>query len=120
MYSSSCYFPVNGSTGLISSDSIGNYQTCSWVITAPPHHNIKLTFVVFQLSIISRDETEIKVYDGGGKNDILVGTFTGTRPPFIVHTSGRFMLVMLRRKHTFSMCNFKGVYSSSTKKGEYS
>ena len=52
------------------------------------------------------------------KNDTLLGIFSGSRRPFIVQTSGQFMMVTFKRYHEEAFFNFKGVYSSSSIKGE--
>lgn len=118
VHSAPCFTALNGSNGLISSDSSGNYQYCTWIITVPLHHNIRLNFTTFQLSDSKQfGQNLIKAFDGREEDNALLGIFTGTRPPFTVQTSGRFMLVKLTRRRSRSLCNFRGVYTSTTTKG---
>jgi len=59
----------------------------------------------------------IQVYDGKKKNDTVLGIFSGTRrQPFIVQTSGRFMMLTLDIDLS-TPCYFKGAYYASSKKG---
>ena len=109
-----CSFAVNGSSGVITFHSSGSYRSCSWVITAPLYHNIRLNFTTFQLI----GESHIEVYDGRSTNDTLLGYFIETRRPFVVQTSDRYMLIKLLETAFCSVCVFRGVYSSSTKQGE--
>ena len=93
---------------------------CTWIIRAPSNHTIKLNFTIFNLRGygVKTYRSEIEVYDGKSKNDTLVGIFSGSRRPFIVQTSGQFMMVTFKRYHEEAFFNFKGVYSSSSIKGE--
>ena len=93
---------------------------CTWIITAPSNHTVKLNFTIFNLLDLYPQiyRNEIKVFDGKTKNDMLLGTFSGSRRPFIVQTSGQFMMVTFKRYHEEAFFNFKGVYSSSSIKGE--
>ena len=93
---------------------------CTWIITAPSNHTVKLNFTIFNLRGYGAKtyRGEIEVYDGKSKNDTLLGIFSGSRRPFIVQTSGQFMMVTFKRYHEEAFFNFKGVYSSSSIKGE--
>ena len=92
---------------------------CTWIITAPSNHTVKLTFTTFNLfDYLTIFRSEIKVFDGKSKNDTLLGIFSGSRRPFIVQTSGQFMMVTFKRYHEVAFFNFEGVYSSSSVKGE--
>ena len=112
--SEGCSFAVNGSSGFISSSGNKNYWRCTWIITAPSNHTVKLIFTTFHLSN-SWDRAEIQVYDGKRKNDTVLGVFTGKRQPFLIQTSGRFMMLSLKKKFSFSTCIFEGTYY--TRKG---
>ena len=112
--SEACFFAVNGSSGFISSSGTENYKRCTWIITAPSNHTVKLIFTTFHLSN-SWDRAEIQVYDGKRKNDTVLGVFTGKRQPFLIQTSGRFMMLSLKKKFSFSTCIFEGTYY--TRKG---
>ena len=115
--SEGCSFSVNGSSGFISSSGTKNYKHCTWIITAPSNHTVKLIFTTFRLSGYSWDPPEIQVYDGKRKNDPVLGVFTGTRQPFLIQTSGRFMMLTLRRAYCwFTTCIFEGAYY--TRKGK--
>ena len=113
-----CLFSVNGSSGFISSSGTKNYKHCSWIITAPSNHSVKLKFKIFSLS---NDpwfgQARIEVHDGKRKNDTILGIFSGARRPFIIQTSGRFMMVALQKDSLSTPCNFKGTYYTSPKKG---
>ena len=129
-----CFKDVGSSSGVISSSITKNYSMydCTWIIRAPSNHTVKLNFTVFNLrsfgvilifqrSMIYRSDnyrSEIKVYDGKRKNETLLGIFSGSRRPFIVQTSGQFMMVTFKRYGVEAFFNFKGVYSSSSIKGE--
>ena len=110
--SEACFFAVNGSSGFISSSSTENYKRCTWIITAPSNHTVKLIFTTFRLSgYFSWYQPQIQVYDGKRKNDTVLGVFTGTRQPFLIQTSGRFMMLTLRRAYCWSIsCIFEGAY----------
>ena len=113
-----CLFSVNGSSGFISSSGTKNYNECTWIITAPSNHTVKLKFMIFSLSNDPREnQTRIQVHDGKRKNDTILGIFSGARRPFIIQTSGRFMMVALQKDFLSTPCNFKGTYYTSQKKG---
>ena len=113
-----CLFSVNGSSGFISSSGTKNYKHCSWIITAPSNHSVKLKFKIFSLSNDPQfGQARIEVHDGKRKNDTILGIFSGARRPFIIQTSGRFMMVALQKDYLSTPCNFKGTYYTSQKKG---
>ena len=113
-----CLFSINGSSGFISSSGTKNYNECTWIITAPSNHTVKLKFMIFSLSNDPRwNQTSIQVHDGKRKNDTILGIFSGARRPFIIQTSGRFMMVALQKDFLSTPCNFKGTYYTSQKKG---
>ena len=93
---------------------------CTWIIRAPSNHTMKLNFTTFNLRGYEAKtyRSEIEVYDGKSKNDTLLGIFSGSRRPFIIQTSGQFMMLTFKRYHELAFFNFKGVYSSSSIKGE--
>ena len=116
-----CSFSVNGSSGFISSSGTKVYRYCTWIITVPSNHAVKLKFTIFRLSGDRRllsglwvGQAKIQVHDGKRKNDTVLGVFTGARQPFIVQASGRFMMFTLQ-KHYYAPCNFKGTFISSRK-----
>ena len=116
-----CFYDVGSSDGVISSSITKNYSmyNCTWIITAPSNHTVKLTFTIFNLEHFSSTfRSEIEVFDGKSKNDTLLGIFSGSRRPFIVQTSGQFMMLTFKRNHELAFFNFKGVYSSTSIKGE--
>ena len=113
--SEACFFAVNGSSGFISSSGANNYKRCTWIITAPSNHTVKLIFTTFRLSGYFWNPIEIKVYDGKRKNDTVLGVFNGTRQPFLIKTSGRFMMLTLKRKYPWSPCIFNGAYYTKIK-----
>ena len=110
-----CLFSVNGSSGFISSSGAKNYYRCTWIITVPSNHTVKLKFTIFRLP---NDpwvgQAEIRIHDGKG-SDTVLGVFTGARQPFIIQTSGRFMMLTLQKKYSFTPCNFKGTFIGSRK-----
>ena len=113
-----CLFTVNGSTGFISSSGAKNYKHCNWIITAPSNHTVKLKFMIFRLSNDSwLGQARIQVHDGKRKNDTILGIFSGARRPFIIQTSGRFMMVALQKDYLSTPCNFNGAYYTNPKKG---
>ena len=121
MHADPCFYDVGSSNGVISSSATKNYSmyNCTWIITAPSNHTVKLTFTIFNLfDYLTIYRSEIKVFDGKSKNDTLLGIFSGSRRPFIVQTSGQFMMVNFKRYHERTFFNFKGVYSSSSIRGE--
>ncbi len=118
-----CDFDVQASGEFISCDSSKYCKTSTWVITAPPRYNIRLKFAIFQLSDSSKyGQYWIHIYDGRNTNNTMLGTFTGTRRPFVIQSSGRFMLVKLTKQYKLypgsCLCNFKGVYTFGTSKGK--
>ena len=114
--SEGCSFSVNGSSGFISSSGTKNYKHCTWIISAPSNHTVKLIFKTFRLSSYYRHRAEIQVYDGKRKNDTVLGVFTGKRQPFLIQTSGRFMMLSVKKKYLWPTCIFEGTYY--TRKGK--
>ena len=114
--SEACFFAVNGSSGFISSSSTENYERCTWIITAPSNHTVKLIFTTFHLSSLYWYRAAIQVYDGKKTNDPVLGVFTGKRQPFLIQTSGRFMMLSVKKKSLWSTCIFEGAYY--TRKGK--
>ena len=111
-----CLFSVNGSSGFISSSGVKYYDhTCTWIITVPSNHTVKLKFTIFRLP---NDpwwgQAKIQVHDGKGKSDTVLGIFSGARQPFIIQASGRFMMFTLQKDYN-APCNFKGTFISSRK-----
>ena len=115
-----CSFSVNGSSGFISSGGAkyyyaNYYYRCTWIITVPSNHTVKLKFTVFRLS---NDpiwgQAEIQVHDGK-RSDTVLGVFTGARQPFIIQTSGRTMTLTVQKEYSLTPCNFKGTFISSRK-----
>ena len=117
-----CFNYVGSSNGVISSSITKNYSMydCTWIIRAPSNHTIKLNFTIFNLRGygVKTYRSEIEVYDGKSKNDTLLGIFSGSRRPFIVQTSGQFMMLTFKRYHELGFFSFEGVYSSTSIKGE--
>ena len=117
-----CFNYVGSSNGVISSSITKNYSMydCTWIIRAPSNHTMKLNFTIFNLRGYGAKtyRSEIEVYDGKSKNDTLLGIFSGSRRPFIVQTSGQFMVLTFTRYHEFAYFIFEGVYSSTSIKGE--
>ena len=117
-----CLFSVNGSSGFISSSGAKDYRHCTWIITVPSNHTVKLKFTIFRLSNdpllpidLSLGIAKIQVHDGKRKNDTVLGVFTGARQPFIIQTSGRFMMFTLQKDSRWTPCNFKGTFMGSRK-----
>ena len=113
-----CSFSVDGSSGFISSSGVKYYDyTCKWIITVSSNHTVKLKFTIFRLLYHPwYGQAKIQVHDGKGESDTVRGIFSGTRQPFIIQTSGRFMMFTLEKGY-FVPCNFKGTFISS-RKGE--
>ena len=122
-----CLFSVNDSSGFISSSGAkyyyaNYYYRCTWIITVPSNHTVKLKFTIFRLSNdpllpidLSLGIAKIQVHDGKRKNDTVLGVFTGARQPFIIQTSGRFMMFTLQKDSRWTPCNFKGTFMGSRK-----
>ena len=111
-----CLFSVNGPNGSISCRGANYYGHCTWIITVPSNHTVKLKFTIFRLpNNPIWGQSKIQIRDGKKKSDIVLGTFTGARKPFIIQTSGRFMVLTLQKQYFFSPCTFKGTYISSRK-----
>ena len=118
-----CLFSVNGSSGFISSSGVKDYDgTCTWIITVPSNHTVKLKFTIFRLSDDQRlprgrwvGQAKIQVHDGKGRSDTVLGIFSGARQPFTIQTSGRFMMFTLQKEYPFTPCNFKGTFIGSRK-----
>ena len=108
--SEACFFAVNGSSGFISSSGTKNYKRCTWIITAPSNHTVKLIFTTC-LSDYTWGKDEIQVYDGKTTNDTVLGVSARTRQPFVIQTSGRFMMVSLKKKILYwATCILEGRY----------
>ena len=110
-----CSFSVNGSSGFISSSGTKDYRHCTWFITVPSNHTVKLKFTIFRLPIHFWSQAKIQVHDGKGESDTVLGIFSGARQPFIIQTSGRFMMLTLQKEYSFTPCNFKGTFIGSRK-----
>ena len=109
-------FSVSGSRGFISSSRAKYYYRCTWIITVPPNHTVKLKFTKFYLPNHPwYDQPKIQVHDGKRKSDTVLGIFSGARQPFIIQTSGRFMMFTLQKSFPFTPCNFKGTFIGSRK-----
>ena len=108
-----CLFSVDGSRGFINSSGVKDYDyRCTWIITVPSNHTVKLKFTIFRLSndpLIG--QAKIQVHDG----NTVLGVFTGARQPFIIQTSGRFMMLTLQKTSWATPCNFKGTFIASRK-----
>ena len=112
-----CAFNITGLSGAISSISSGNHKECSWLINTASDHNIRLRFTTFQFSYLPSEGVQafMYVYNGKTTKDTLTGVFTGTRKPFTVHSSGRFMLLKLSLDgYLYATRNFKATYTSTT------
>ena len=111
-----CSFSVNGSSGFISSSGVKYHdRTCTWIITVPSNHTVKLKFTLFYLPNHPwYGPAKIQVHDGKGKSDTVLGIFSGARQPFIIQASGRFMMFTLQKDY-YTPCNFKGAFISSRK-----
>ena len=115
-----CLFSVNGSSGFISSSGAKYYYAmysyhCTWIITVPSNHTVKLKFTIFRLTNdFLLGQAKIRVHDGKG-SDTILGVFTGARQPFIIQTSGRSMTLTVQKRFFFTPCNFKGTFISSRK-----
>ena len=116
-----CLFSVNGSSGFISSSGAKYYYAeyyyrCTWIITVPSNHTVKLKFTIFYLPNDPwYGQAKIQVHDGKGKSDTVLGIFSGARQPFIIQTSGRFMMFTLQKRSRATPCNFKGTFIGSRK-----
>ena len=111
-----CLFSVNGSSGSISSSGTKDHGHCTWIITVPSNRTVKLKFTTFYLPNDPwLGQAKIQVHDGKGKSDTVLGTFTGARQPFIIQTSGRFMMFTLQKDYSWTLCNFKGTFIGSRK-----
>ena len=114
-----CAFNITGLSGAISSISSANHKKCSWLITTASDHNIRLRFTTFQFSYLPSRFVRafMFVYNGKTTKDTLTGVYTGTRKPFTVHSSGRFMLLKLSLHghfYQYATRNFKATYTSTT------
>ena len=120
-----CLFSVNGSRGFISSSGVKDYDyLCTWIITVPSNHTVKLNFTIFRLPNDPwlpyvpwpwLGQAKIQVHDGKRENDTVLGVFTGARQPFIIQTSGQFMMFTLQKDYSWTPCNFKGSFIGSRK-----
>ena len=109
-------FSVNGSRGFISSSGAKYCYPCKWIITVPTNHTVKLKFTIFRLpNDPIWGQAKIQVHDGKGRSDTVLGIFSGARQPFTIQTSGRFMMLTLPKKYSFTPCNFKGTFIGSRK-----
>ena len=115
-------FSVSGSRGFISSSGAKYCYHCKWIITVPSNHTVKLKFTIFRLSNdpwLPNEawfgQAKIQVHDGKRNNDTVLGVFAGARQPFIIQTSGRFMILTLQKEYFSTLCNFKGTFISSRK-----
>ena len=105
-----CHFELQGTNGTISVDST-TFTECSWRITSPPHHKVRLTF-----SIICLYDGQLRVYDGQSANVTLLGQFSCITRPFSVQSTARFMFVTLKM-HRWFYFSLEGKYIASTKIG---
>ena len=88
-------------------------RICNQVITAPLHHKILLNFTVFNFG-----SSRVEIYDGKDKNQSLLGNYTGTRPSFIVQSTGRYMFLVVTETDSMLISNFIAFYSYTATKGE--
>ena len=111
--SEACFFAVNGSTGFISSSETKNYDDCTWIVTAPSNHTVKLKFKIFRLS----HRAIFQIHDEKNENDTVLGLLSGARQPFVIQTSGRLMMLAVKKKDRSTSCDFEGTYYTSLRKG---
>ena len=105
-----CHFELQGTNGIIS--FVGpKFAKCTWKITSPPHHKVRLTFSIFELM-----QGRLRVYDGQSANVTLLGQFSGSRRPFSVQSTARFMFVTYESDN-FPVCLLEGKYIASSKIG---
>lgn len=112
--SEACYFTVNDSARSIDASGAKNCINCTWIITAPTNHTVKLKFTLFHLPV---NLAKIQIHDGKSKSDTILARFSGTRQPFIIQTSGRFMMLLLEKDEPSTPCTFMGAYNISLNKG---
>jgi len=119
VFSTTCNF--NLSCAQFNTSESESSNTSTWVISAPLNHTIGIKFETFQLSDSQKyGHNWIKIYDGRRTNNASLGVFTGVRRPFMVQSSGQFMLVkLIKGLHLTSLCNFTGVCSLHSTKGKF-
>lgn len=105
-----CHFELQGTNGIISVDST-KFTECSWRITSPPHHKVRLTFSILNLVI-----GQLRVYDGQSANVTLLGQFSWITRPFSVQSTARFMFVTLKMR-VWHFLSLEGKYIASTEIG---
>lgn len=87
------------------------------------NHAVLLTFATFQLYYKAHDvldmatTTQLKVWDGEDNHAIFIGSFRGTKRPFSLQSSGRYLFLRLTVESDSPLCNFKGSYVAMTTKG---
>ena len=94
---------------------INKEKSCSQVITAPLNHKIVLNFIAFNLASGS---SRVEVFDGKDKNQRLLGNYTGTKPSFIVRSTGRYMFLVVVDTNPLVISNFTAVYNYTATKGK--
>ena len=94
---------------------ISKEESCSQLITAPLNHKIVLNFIAFNLASGS---SRVEVFDGKDKNQRLLGNYTGTKPSFIVQSTGRHMFLVVVDTNPLVISNFTAVYNYTATKGK--
>ncbi|XP_078360313.1 bone morphogenetic protein 1-like [Oculina patagonica] len=109
-----------GTSGSFSSpnypSNYANRQTCTWIITVPQGHLVRLSFESFQLEscalpspVCSCDHLEVR--DGSVASSERLGRYCGDEYPAAVQSSGRFMWIEFC---TDLFSNEKGFFATYT------
>ncbi|XP_078284467.1 tolloid-like protein 2 [Rhinoraja longicauda] len=93
-----CGHRVDNVEGVITSpnwpDPYPNRKECSWTITAPPGHRVKLAFMEFEIELHQECIYDyLEVYDGLSERSALLGRYCGSKKPETIVTTANNMFL---------------------------
>ncbi|XP_055517540.1 LOW QUALITY PROTEIN: tolloid-like protein 2 [Leucoraja erinacea] len=91
-----CGHRVDNVEGVITSpnwpDPYPNRKECSWTISAPPGHRVKLAFMEFEMELHQECIYDyLEVYDGLSERSALLGRYCGSKKPETIVTTANKM-----------------------------
>ena len=112
MYCLACSKRLVESSGFISSPHHPGFYApnshCSWFITAPADHVVRLEVLDFQLEHDPRCATDfLEVIDGHKPSAPTLGRFCGEDIPSVIESSGNRVLITFRSDKDIQRSGFK-------------
>ena len=113
-----CSQNLSSSSGFILSPYYPGYYinnlTCTWHVTAPENHLIRLEFQSFALEshpTCSNDYVEVR--DGDSHRSQPIGKYCGHTFPPVIETSSNLLTVVFRTNEATTRTGFKAYYRTA-------